>query len=855
MKAILFFFTVIISITASTQSAVFPVQQLATSWEVIENNHAGKRQFLSGFTFRNTSNTAFPASGWSLFFNFPRMIDAKTLSPQMKVEHINGDFYRVTPTASFKGLQPKDSVKITFVSGAWAISITDAPGSPYIVWDNTPEKGYALTNYTVNPSTQPKQYLRYEGDKVELTTPAITYAQNTAITDVPVTALTKVFPTPASYKEGQGAFVLDKNSAIISTAQFQPEAGYLQKELERLIGSLPINGTSKGKGEIRLQAKPMAKEAYELTVAPEAVTIAASTNAGLFYGIQSLKTLLPAIAWQTKQQRISIPAVQVIDSPRFEHRAFMLDVARNFQTKAQLLRTLDLMALYKLNVFHFHFSDDEGWRIEIPGLPELTEVGARRGHALNDANFLHPSFGSGPDLSGPGSGYYTRADFIEILKYANERHIRLIPEIETPGHARAAVASMKARYNRLMKEGKQQEAEAYLLADLNDSSVYRSVQRWTNNVMDVSLPSTYRFLEKVTDELIAMYTEAGVPLERIHFGGDEVPGGVWTKSPAVKQLMQKEPSVKNVNDLWYYFFGNINKMLEKKGLLLYGWEEIAMRKTQLDSKATYIPNPDFVNNNVQVDVWNNVIGWGAEDLPYQLANAGYKVILSPVSNMYFDLAYEKAFDEPGQYWGGYIDTDKPFTFIPFDYYKSATHDVNGNRVTKAFFDKKERLTDYGKEQIPGIQGLLWAETLSSPAKMEYLMLPKLLGLAERAWSPDPAWANEKDSVKAQALYKQAWSQFVNTLGKTELPRLDFYAGGFQYRIPAPGSIVENGLVKMNSQLPGFTIYYTTDGTEPTPKSTRYTKPFSAKGIIKARVFSPNGRGGRTITITEAASKI
>jgi hexosaminidase len=847
MRSLLVTILLAISLGSVAQGQTFPIQQLATSWEVIENNHAGKRQVLTAFTFRNNGTVALPAKGWSLYFNFPRMIVSSSVSPQMKVEHINGDFYRLSPTTAFKGLAPKDSIVVKFVAGAWAVSITDAPSGPYIVWDATPDKGHALTNYTVKPTTQRKQYMRYDDDKVERVTPAIIYTQNASIVDLPAGTLPKVFPTPVSYTEGSGVFQLDNKVQIAADNRFANEARYLQKELQALVGNVSLASNTTGNKQVRLLYKAMPDEAYELRVDPNAITITAGSNEGIFYGIQSLKSTFPTDVWKGKSVSISVPAIAVTDAPRFPHRAFMMDVGRNFQTKQQVYRVLDLMALYKLNIFHFHFSEDEGWRLEIPGLPELTEVGARRGHNTTDENFLHPSFGSGPDFNSAGTGHYTRQDFIDILKYAKERHIRVIPEIETPGHARAAVASMTARYKRYMKEGKRQEAEQYLLIDPSDSSVYRSVQRWTNNVMNPAMPSVYRFLEKVTDEIVAMYKDAEAPLERIHFGGDEVPAGVWTKSPAVKRLMQQDSTVKNVNDLWYYFFGNINNMLKRKGLLLYGWEEIAMRKTQLDGKPIYIPNPDFVHNNVQVDVWNNVIGWGAEDLPYQLANAGYKVILSPVSNMYFDLAYQKEFDEPGQYWGGYLDVDKPFYFIPFDYYKNSRQDINGNVVTKAFFDKKERLTDYGKEQIPGLQGLLWAEAITSPAKQEYLLLPKLMGLSERAWSKDPTWATEKDSTKAQALYEQAWSQFVNLLGKRELPRLDYYNGGYQYRIPTPGIHIEQGLVKMNTQIPGLAIYYTTDGSEPTLKSKRYTQPFSAKGVVKARLFTQAGRGGRTVS--------
>ncbi len=557
---------------------------------------------------------------------------------------------------------------------------------------------------------------------------------------------------------------------------------------------------------------------------------------------------MPPQAYKAPQTVIHLPNVDVADSARFGHRAFLLDVARNFQPKEEVLKVLDLMALYKLNVFHFHLTDDEGWRLQIPGLPELTRVGVRKGHAVNDDFFLHPSYGSGPAQSIAGSGFYTREDFIEILKYAKQRYIDVVPEIESPGHARAAVAAMTARYNRLRKEGAQKEAEKYLLYHPNDTSVYRSVQGWNRNVIDPALPSTYTFLEKVVDELRAVYTEAEAPLHAVHFGGDEVPAGVWKGSPAVQELMKQNKSLQTADDLWYYFYGKLNAMLKRKGLYLYGWEEMALRKTMEGGKPKTIPNPDFANDNVHVDVWNNVIGSGAEDLAYRLANAGYKAVLSPVSNYYFDLAYQKAFDEPGYYWGGYVDADKPFYFIPFDYYKNATEDINGNKITSDYFKNKERLTAKGRGNIPGIQGLLWAETLTTTAQLEYKLLPKLLSLAERAWGQSPAWAEEKDSSKAAKLYQQDWSRFVNVIGKRELPRLDFYAGGFLYRIPTAGAVIRNGKLMANTQFPGTVIRYTTDGSEPTEASPAYHSPVAANGNIKLKLFAANGRSGRTVAV-------
>ncbi len=849
MKYNLFFllFAIHVCASAQTNNSAFNSNDLSLQWEVVENNYKGKREFLSAFTLTNGSKQQFSSKGWSIYFNFPRIINAASVTGNVRIEHINGDFYKLSPETDFKPLLPRQSVRINFIAGAWGVSISDAPAGIYIVWDNAPEKGFVLNNYVVKPSTQHKQFQRYAGDKMEVITPQKVYEQNKSITDIAAADLTKVFPTPASYVEANGIFILDHSVSILTT-NFPVEKEYLASELKNLLGKEENNSNAVGSKAIELKKNDLQGEAYQLSIAPDKISIAAGTAAGIFYGIQSLKTAMPANAFKRVQTAINIPAMEVIDSPRFIHRAFMLDVARNFHSKQQIFKLLDLMALYKLNVFHFHFSDDEGWRLQIPGLPELTQIGAKRGHTLKDEAFLHPSFGSGPDVASFGSGFYSKQDFMDILKYANERHIKVIPEIETPGHARAAVASMTARYHRLIKEGKKVEAEEYLLYDAADTSKYKSVQGWYKNIMNVALPSTYTFLEKVVDEIVLMYKETGAPLQTIHFGGDEVPGGVWEGSPVVQQLIKTNSSVNNINDLWYYFFGNVNKLLQKKGLYLYGWEEIAMRKTMLDAKPVYIPNPQFVNQNFQVDVWNNVIGWGAEDLPYQLANAGYKVILSPVTNMYFDMAYQKVFEEPGYYWGGYLDVDKPFNFIPFDYFKNSTEDINGNKVTPIFFANKERLTDYGKQNIPGIQGLLWSETIKSPQQMEYMILPKLLALAERAWAKDPDWATEKDSSKAAALYNKAWSQFVNVAGKRELPRLDYYAGGFMYRIPTAGAIINKGIVAVNTQFPGLQIRYTTNGTEPNFNSSLYTLPINTKGLIKIKLFTAGGRGGRTIEI-------
>jgi len=611
----------------------FDASKLTISWQALQNNYKIKDESLNALVITNSGKTTLPASGWKLYFNSARGITSATVSGNAVIDKLNGDLFTITPTATFTELKPGASETIQFISDELVINFTDAPEGIYLVWDAQPEKGYPAGAFTVLPFSP-----SYPG----LVTPAVIFNQNKTIHDVPEQQLTKVFPTPISYKETGGIFSLTPNVQFTTDGKFVKEYQQLAADLEILFGkklaSKPTANT------INIKYKDgLGDEGYELEVQANAITIAATTAAGAFYGIQSLKTLIPAPAYAHPQKSIQIPCVEVKDEPRFPYRALLLDVARNFQTKQQVLKLLDAMALYKLNVLHLHLSDDEGWRIAMPSLPELTEVGSQRGHTLDSKHFLPASHGSGPEVGLlAGSGYYTRADYIEILKYATARHIMVVPEIETPGHARASIKAMDARYTRLMAEGKQAEAEKYLLRDLNDKSDYNSVQYWDDNVIDVSLPSTYTFFDTVIDDLIGIYKEAGAPLTTIHFGGDEVPAHVWEKSPAYLALKASHPEITGTNDLWYYFYGRIYQMLKTRGLLLAGWEEMGLRKTIMDGKPDYVPNPDFTPFHLQTEVWNNSIGSGQEDLAYKLANAGYRVVLSSVTNLYFDMAHYKS---------------------------------------------------------------------------------------------------------------------------------------------------------------------------------------------------------------------
>jgi hexosaminidase len=810
-----------IQVCDAQKKSSFDAKGLKVTWETVENNYKGSKETYSKLIFTNISKEVFPSSGWTLYFNGPDLKNLNEGPASIQVELVNGDFFKATPSKTFKGLGAGKSETLALLSRN-LIKRTDFPRGFYVVFNNRPNDAIPVIHEALTSVDYSRdQQLIAEKD----------FKENDAIEDIPLNLLPPIFPSPSSVKKTKDIFNLTKLTKVIVDPLFSTEATYLSEEFEKLFNFKPVPGTTEKQNVIILQKLSLpSKEAYKLQVTSNEIIIGASGREGLFYGIQSLKNLFPSSVWSTKQDAVSIPGILVSDAPRFPHRAFMMDIARNFQSKKEILKIIDMISFYKLNVLHLHLNDDEGWRIEIPGLPELTEVGSKRGHTTSERENLVPSYGSGPTVNAnSGSGFLTRADYLEILKYATQRHVEVIPEFETPGHARAAIKSMNARYDKLLKAGDKVGAEQYLLRDLADASVYRSVQGWNDNVINPALPSVYKFIEKLADEMLAVYKEAGAPLNTIHFGGDEVPAGVWEKSPAVASLLKSDASVTSVDEVWNYYFKNVNRILKARNLYLSGWEEIGLKKALVNGQKQMVLDTRFAGENFHANVWNNLSP--NEDLAYKLANAGYKVILTNVTNLYIDLSYNKNFEEPGQYWGGYVDIDKLFRFNPYKLEQSAN---------------KEALTEKGKLNIVGLQAPLWSEIITTEGQLEYLMLPKLLGLAERSWAPAPDWANITDAKKAASSYQYAWSEFVNVIAKKELPRLDYYSGGFRYRIPTPGLMLDEGKVQANVQFPGFEIRYTSDGTEPGKNSKLYVEPIPDLKNLSFKVFNATGRGGKTI---------
>ena len=371
----------------------------------------------------------------------------------------------------------------------------------------------------------------------------------------------------------------------------------------------------------------------------------------------------------------SLQPMTIEDWPDVPYRGFMLDVVRDFRTVDEVLQILDLMASWKLNALHFHIADDESWCLEIKDFPELTEYGAH--HALPDWS-LQETSALKPTANGKigTATYYTAEEYKQILRYAWKHRIVVIPEFDTPGHSRASIKAMQAYEQRTGNN-------SFRLQDPADTSHYWSAQDFTDNVLNVDLPSVYKFYGTVFDEIIRLHQEAGVPLPAIHIGGDEVPDGAWASHDR--------------HEMKEIFINGMLNLAEERGIRLAGWEDIA-RGLEPETQERLKRSLYFLN------VWNTD---GIE---------GFPVVLSPAAYTYLDLAYSDAPDEIGLSWAGYVDERKTFALQPKDF----------------------------KGDIIGVQAQLWSSQLRKFDDVTYQMLPKALGVAERAWNIHPEWDSEAD---------------------------------------------------------------------------------------------------------------
>lgn len=804
----------------SQQELVQFAQKTEFRFGVITN--FGEDGLQAHIVLHNQSSVALPAgeANWRIYFHSVRNIHAQEMAG-LRLTHINGDLNELSPTKNFAGLAAGASLEFLYGSGEWAVSYSDFMPRAFIAQQGLTPAVFTNTdteelNRFIDPFTKPEQQLRFGGkgkvDLYPIATAASRYQDNLALDQVSVKAQL-IIPTPKSLKLGKGNIKLDASWQIRYAGRLTQEALYLQQQLKAAglnLDSQPDNIPASGKVILLTAAsnatdKSLSKnesifaaESYTLIVDGDKIALDGSDNAGAFYAVQSLLSLLPA----GTATQFELPKLTVSDSPRFSWRGMAYDMGRNFHGKAVAFRLIEQMGRYKLNKLHLHLSDDEGWRIQIPGLPELTDLGGARCFDLTETQCLLTQLGTGASKSGSGNGYYTRDDFVEILKFAAVHHIDVIPEIDMPGHSRAAIKSMQARYKKLLAAGQKEAAEQYLLSDPADKSQYMTVQNYTDNSVNVCLPSSYAFAEKVIYELQQMYRTAGLKLTTFHMGGDEVGKGSWEQSPACSALFSKgEKGVAGVADLKPYFVSRIADITHARGLNLAGWEDGLMY-----DPANSFNRKQFANEKVYANAWDNIWEWGVADRAYRLANAGYQVILSPGTHLYFDHPYEASAEERGYYWAArYTDTAKVFGFMPDNYYANAEKTREGVTITNLEALVGRELPKLNRpENVVGIQGEVWSETIRTPEQLEQMLYPRMFALAERAWHKAD-WEADKPNPSVRL---QAWANFSGNLIQKELSKLA--ATGAAFYLPPPGAIIQNGQLLANAGYVGLAVEYSLD---------------------------------------------
>ena len=430
-----------------------------------------------------------------------------------------------------------------------------------------------------------------------------------------------IVPQPVQLTQQPGEFALYADTVITASGDAQAVARQLAQWLEPATGfQLPVkaNNSSAAKSIVlRLDTslEQLKTEGYRLVAAPDQVVITAPAPAGLFYGCQTLRQLLPADIFSPTKAAVkwTVPCVTIEDTPRFGWRGLMLDTGRHYMPKEFILKFIDLLALHKMNVFHWHLTEDQGWRIEIKKYPKLTEVGAWRAETLVGSAGRQPYKFDGT----PHGGFYSQDDIREIVAYAQQRFVTIVPEIEMPGHSQAALAA----YPELGNTGKTLPVRTY----------------WgvNENVFNVD-ESTILFLQDVLTEVLDLF-----PSTFIHIGGDEAPKAQWKNSPAAQARM-KELGLANEEELQSWFIGRMDTFLAERGRRLIGWDEIL--EGGLAPGAT-------------------VMSWRGEGGGIAAAKSGHDFVMASNSHMYLDYYQADSRTEPLAI-GGFLPLEKVYAFDP-----------------------------------------------------------------------------------------------------------------------------------------------------------------------------------------------
>ncbi|WAR26469.1 HEX-like protein, partial [Mya arenaria] len=705
------------------QSSAVPLTQnelqgIANSLEirvkVVDNLlHEFKSHIVQTF-IKNSGQLPIPDSGWTLYFHsmlaaFPDILlqeGNKTVDfdiEKVRFGLVQGDLYYMKPIDGFVPIKPGEERIYNVIVSFWAVSRTDFMPLWYVVSEDEsvdPCIVHSTSSFDldyVEPFKDPRQWKRWRADQYNPYTPEerLTRLKFNETGEVRIcsqlanqTINTKlIIPTPKNIRVDETVKLSSVNTSwgiLVDAIQFNETAIFLKE----LYGFKFISNESSN-SIVFSRNTTFSKQGYSIIVSPRLnkIFLQSKSTQGMFYAIQSLRAILE------EYNSTNIPAIVIEDEPRFEWRGMHLDVARNFRSVGDVKRLIEAMAMYKMNALHLHLTDDEGWRVEIEGLPELTDVGGKRCHDLNETRCVIPQFGSGPFANSSGSGYYTKNDYRDILKFASKHFVTVIPEIDMPGHSHAAVVSMEQRYHKYIDAGNRAAAEKFRIIDPDDTTFYTSVQNWRDDVMNPCMESTYAFIGKVMDGIKALH-EGVQPLLIYHFGGDEVPHGVWSNSNKCGELFRQNAALnvthgKTLKDMFKrfnticvqfqlsmvsqynrflrlknYFAKRIAVLAVMKNMSLGGWEDGFIDGRQPPAP---LPTDQMPGLELYVNPWNNIWEWGGGSNAYKYANAGYKP--DP--------------EERGLYWATrFTDTKKVLKFMPDAFYDNIFEDRGGNPLSK-----------------------------------------------------------------------------------------------------------------------------------------------------------------------------
>ena len=791
-------------------------------------------RFDVNFTINNTSSIDLN-SPWSLHWNQQSsLLDEQSVPENVIYNYVAGQYYNILTFGKDYILAKDSSFSIDLSQRGIVRRQSDLPVGGFIVSNDDildVEFDYVWKNAKgIEKLNAPTSVDRYNE-----------YISNSLLDK---SDLDYIIPTPSNFIINDGEVEILNNYSIVIDQNFNLSEQLINSVFDGIV-NIDFDNTNEVISRITVDLdESIDAESYQLSVSDGGISISSADSAGALYALQSLKQIFLI----SKLENAPLKFIEINDSPKFSYRGMLLDISRNFYGPDKIKQIIDYLSFFKINYLDFRLTDDEGWRLEIPGLEELVEVGSKRAYTKDEFENLIPMYGSGPDTNSTGSGYLSRSDYVDILKYASERNISVIPQISVPSHMRSAIVSMNARYQKYMEMGNQVEAEKYLLIDPDDKSEYYSAQGFTDNIMNICRESSFTFYEKVIDEIYLMYKDAGIEMAKFGVAADELPYGAWQKSPMCDKFMSENSISGDYNALYELMQRRIYSKISSYGATMTGWDDILLKLTEKNQSETQIKD-FFKDDDILLFVWKNDWGEGRQDMIYKYANLGYKTIMSNSSAFYFDMVDDKDLDNIGLSWSGYANYKDMWTVDVFDVFNDL-YGVEKNNISREYIENSVKLEEDKKDNIIGIQSQIWSETIRNEGILDYMFMPNIIVFSQKAWSHENSWMDISNNDSKREKIENEWNKFANNIGQRVLPMVDNIFGGLAYDLPKPGGIVANDTLYANTVFPGLNIKYTLDGSNPEFSSETFTSPIKINegDIINLRLFDNTGRGGNSIIV-------